>query len=352
MATDCFLSFFYILICENPSYLCHLCAFPYFDTPPPCLLPPANACHFPRLFVPLQPNQTTTAAMKRTILLPLLLLLALSGLRGQTVSPADSLLTARLDSADGPPRLAGAGPLAHGRQCRHLHVRPHRRTAALQLPGRQAVAPGLHHEAPHHHHRPGAAPRRRAFPHRGVVPGHRQGRHAARRPVRGGWLRPRVRRRRARLAGALRGAPALFRHSWRGVWRRVHEGFALLGQRLAVGRQSRLVPALPLAPDALQGRGDGLRPACRTGHGGAGKVQPAVVVLPRAKQYPQPHPLGRALPRDPQLAGERQRPALDRQRGGPHGQQAEPGFLARLLHAHLRRTPATARDALHTAAVR
>ena len=36
--------------------------------------------------------------MKRTILLPLLLLLALSGLRGQTVSPADSLLTARLDS--------------------------------------------------------------------------------------------------------------------------------------------------------------------------------------------------------------------------------------------------------------
>ncbi len=36
--------------------------------------------------------------MKQTILLPLLLLLALSGLRGQTVSPADSLLTARLDS--------------------------------------------------------------------------------------------------------------------------------------------------------------------------------------------------------------------------------------------------------------
>ena len=42
--------------------------------------------------------QPTTAAMKQTILLPLLLLLALSGLRGQTVSPADSLLTARLDS--------------------------------------------------------------------------------------------------------------------------------------------------------------------------------------------------------------------------------------------------------------
>ena len=200
------------------------------------------------------------------------------------------------------------GPhVAPGVERRGTLCRPCHRADDLRLPVRHALAPGFDHEAGDGRHGLVGARGGQGVPHRGVVHGPYRARHPARRPLRGGRLRPRVHRGRPSDVGRQRVPPALLGAVGARLRRRLGQGLALLGQRLAVGRQSIGLPALPLAAYAREGDG-----ACAgfagqaCGRTGNGDVHARVGLLPHRQPHPYQHALGRSLPGHPRLDAQQQ----------------------------------------------